>query len=70
MFFISHKSLLIGKGSWYLRRHRRLFMTLKSNTQRAPDPFEIPFNRVIELGIQVEIYLIEPLIAEAFFIAA
>lgn len=54
-FFISHESLIIGKRPWYLRTCGRLFMVLQRNALRAQDQFEIPPNRVIELGTQVEI---------------
>ncbi|MBS0848012.1 low affinity potassium transporter Kup [Citrobacter sp. JGM124] len=54
-FFISHESLIIGKRPWYLRMRGRLFMTLQRNALRAPDQFDIPPNRVVELGTQVEI---------------
>lgn len=54
-FFISHESLIIGKRPWYLRLRGRLFITLQRNALRAPDQFEIPPNRVVELGTQVEI---------------
>lgn len=54
-FFMSHESLIMGKRPWYLRLRGRLFMTLQRNALRAPDQFEIPPNRVIELGTQVEI---------------
>ncbi|WP_261780905.1 KUP/HAK/KT family potassium transporter, partial [Salmonella enterica] len=32
-----------------------LYLLLQRNALRAPDQFEIPPNRVIELGTQVEI---------------
>jgi len=54
-FFMSHESLIIGKRPWYLRLRGRLFIALQRNALRAPDQFEIPPNRVIELGTQVEI---------------
>jgi len=54
-FFMSHESLIIGKRPWYLRLRGKLFMALQRNALRAPDQFEIPPNRVIELGTQVEI---------------
>lgn len=54
-FFMSHESLIIGKRPWYLRLRGKLFMLLQRNALRAPDQFEIPPNRVIELGTQVEI---------------
>ncbi|EOI5730524.1 low affinity potassium transporter Kup [Cronobacter malonaticus] len=55
-FFMSHESLIIGdKRPWYLRLRGKLFLLLQRNALRAPDQFEIPPNRVIELGTQVEI---------------
>ncbi|MTD39237.1 low affinity potassium transporter Kup [Erwinia sp. CPCC 100877] len=54
-FFMSHESLIIGKRPWYLRLRGRLFLLLQRNALRVPDQFEIPPNRVIELGTQVEI---------------
>jgi KUP system potassium uptake protein len=52
---MSHESLIIGKRPWYLRLRGKLFLALQRNALRAPDQFEIPPNRVIELGTQVEI---------------
>lgn len=54
-FFMSQESLMIGKRPWYLRLRGQLFITLQRNALRAADQFEIPPNRVIELGTQVEI---------------
>lgn len=54
-FFMSHESLILGKRPWYLRLRGKLFIMLSRNALRAPDQFEIPPNRVIELGTQVEI---------------
>jgi KUP system potassium uptake protein len=48
-FFMSHESLIIGKP-WYLRLRGKLYLILQRNALRAPDQFEIPPNRVIELG--------------------
>jgi KUP system potassium uptake protein len=53
-FFMSHESLIIGKRPWYLRLRGKLYSCC-SATPCAPDQFEIPPNRVIELGTQVEI---------------
>ncbi|XPE37654.1 KUP/HAK/KT family potassium transporter [Shigella flexneri] len=50
-----HESLIIGKRPWYLRLRGKLYLILQRNALRAPDQFEIPPNRVIELGTQVEI---------------
>ena len=49
-FFMSHESLIIGKRPWYLRLRGKLYLILQRNALRAPDQFEIPPNRVIELG--------------------
>ncbi|MEH2922090.1 low affinity potassium transporter Kup [Samsonia erythrinae] len=54
-FFMSNESLTIGERPWYLRLRGKLFMMLSRNALRAADQFEIPPNRLIELGIQVEI---------------
>ncbi|PWC19408.1 low affinity potassium transporter Kup [Brenneria corticis] len=54
-FFMSNESLTMGKRPWYLRMRGKLFMMLNRNALRAGDQFEIPPNRLIELGIQVEI---------------
>jgi len=53
-FFMSRESLILGKRPWYLRLRGKLFMALQRNALRAPDQFEIPPNRVIELGTQEE----------------
>ncbi|MGM3159774.1 low affinity potassium transporter Kup [Dickeya undicola] len=54
-FFLSNESLMMGSRPWYMRVRGKLFMMLSRNALRAADQFEIPPNRLIELGIQVEI---------------
>jgi KUP system potassium uptake protein len=54
-FFMSHESLILGNRPWYLKARGKLFMALSRNALQAADQFEIPPNRVIELGTQVEI---------------
>ncbi len=54
-FMMSHESLIMSKRPWYLRLRGKLFLALQRNALRASDQFEIPPNRVIELGTQVEI---------------
>ncbi len=55
-FFMRRMSRwIIGKRPWYLRLRGKLYLLLQRNALRAPDQFEIPPNRVIELGTQVEI---------------
>ena len=51
----TNESLILGKRPWYLRLRGKLYLLLQRNALRAPDQFEIPPNRVIELGTQVEI---------------
>ncbi|RTG01687.1 low affinity potassium transporter Kup [Serratia marcescens] len=53
-FFMSRDTLVLGKRPWYLRVRGKVFQLLQRNALRAPDLFEIPPNRVIELGAQVE----------------
>ncbi|MNH19596.1 potassium transport protein Kup [compost metagenome] len=52
---MSHESLILTKRPWYLFLRGKLFIALSRNALRAADQFEIPPNRVIELGTQVEI---------------
>ncbi len=54
-FFMAHESLIMKERPWYLYLRGKLFMLLQRNALRAPDQFEIPPNRVIELGSQVDI---------------
>lgn len=55
-FFMSHESLIIAaKRPWYLHWRGKLYLLLQRNALRAPDQFEIPPNRIVELGTQVEI---------------
>ncbi|KAA8995142.1 low affinity potassium transporter Kup [Affinibrenneria salicis] len=54
-FFMSNETMILGKRPLFMRLRGKLFMMLSRNALRAADQFEIPPNRVIELGIQVEI---------------
>jgi KUP system potassium uptake protein len=54
-FFMAHESLIMKERPWYLYLRGKLFMLLQRNALRAPDQFQIPPNRVIELGSQVDI---------------
>lgn len=58
-FFMSHESLIIGKRPWYLRLRGKLYLILQRNALRAPDQFEIPPNRVIELGTRSRFKLLK-----------
>jgi len=54
-FFMSHEALILGKRPWHHRVRGMLFLTLARNALRSPDLFEVPPNRVIELGTQMDI---------------
>lgn len=54
-FFTSHETLILSKRPWYLFLRGKLFILLSRNALHAPDEFEIPSDRIIELGAQVEI---------------
>ncbi len=54
-FFISRETLILSKRPWYLFLRGKLFIALSRNAMYEPDEFEIPADRVIELGSQVEI---------------
>ncbi|AWK13243.1 low affinity potassium transporter Kup [Candidatus Fukatsuia symbiotica] len=54
-FFMSYESLILTKRPWYLFFRGKLFIVLRRNSLRVSDQFEIPPNRVIELGTQIEI---------------
>ena len=53
-FFLSRDTLVMGKRPWYLRVRGRVFQVFQRNALRAPDLFQIPPNRVVELGGQIE----------------
>ncbi|SQC91988.1 potassium transport protein Kup [Cedecea neteri] len=52
-FFLSRDTLLLGDRPWYLKWRGWMFQILQRNALRAPELFQIPANRVIELGSQV-----------------
>ncbi|WP_085543009.1 low affinity potassium transporter Kup [Cedecea sp. NFIX57] len=52
-FFLSRDTLLLGDRPWYLKGRGWMFQILQRNALRAPELFQIPANRVIELGSQV-----------------
>jgi KUP system potassium uptake protein len=53
-FFLSRETIIATKepGMWLWRE--KLFAFLSRNAQRPTDFFRIPANRVVELGMQVE----------------
>jgi KUP system potassium uptake protein len=54
-YFLSRETIIPGKGRGMAIWRRRLFGTLSRNAQSAMQFFQIPPNRVVELGMQVEI---------------
>jgi KUP system potassium uptake protein len=54
-FFLSRETILPRKGPGMAPWRRRLFATLSRNAQSATAFFHLPPNRVVELGMQVEV---------------
>jgi KUP system potassium uptake protein len=53
-FFLSRETILASKAPGMAMWRERLFSFLSRNAQRPTDFFRIPPNRVVELGMQVE----------------
>ena len=54
-FFLSRETLIPTRRSFFTRLRAALFVLLSKNALRANDFFHIPANRVVELGVQVEV---------------
>jgi KUP system potassium uptake protein len=54
-FFLSRETLLASKKPGMALWRERLFSLLSRNATRPTDFFRIPPNRVIELGMQVQL---------------
>ncbi len=54
-YFLSRETILATKAPGMMMWRERLFAFLSRNAQRPTDFFRIPANRVVELGMQVEI---------------
>lgn len=54
-FFLSRESIVAGRKSQLSPWRRKLFEVMSRNAQGATSFFRLPPNRVVELGIQVEI---------------
>ena len=55
-FFLSHENILLGDKSKNISRLRgALFLWLNKNKTRSSDFFQIPVNKVVELGTQIKI---------------
>jgi KUP system potassium uptake protein len=54
-FFLSSETIVRGSGSLMAPWRQHLFAALSRNAQRATAFFGLPPNRVVELGMQIEI---------------
>ncbi len=54
-FFIARQTVLSHPGEGMAPWRERLFITMSRNARGAADYYQVPFNRVIELGTQVTI---------------
>jgi KUP system potassium uptake protein len=54
-FFISHAVIVAGPNPGMRNWRKRLFMALSKNAMNAAEFFNIPTNRVIEMGTRIEI---------------
>jgi KUP system potassium uptake protein len=54
-FFISHTVIVTGPNPDMMNWRKRLFMALSKNAINAAEFFNIPANRVIEMGTRIEI---------------
>lgn len=54
-FFISHEVIIGVSNSGMMQWRKRLFTTLAKNAMNAAEFFNIPANRVIEMGTRIEI---------------
>jgi KUP system potassium uptake protein len=54
-FFISHEVIIGVTNSGMMQWRKRLFTTLAKNAMNAAEFFNIPANRVIEMGTRIEI---------------
>lgn len=54
-FFLGRESIFVKKGTGLPGLRKRLFILMSHNAQRATEFFNIPPNRVFEIGSQIEI---------------
>jgi KUP system potassium uptake protein len=54
-FFLSRERIITGRAPSMARWRRKLFVAMSRNAASATDFFQIPTNRVVELGTQVEL---------------
>lgn len=54
-FFVSRERVIHTVGEGIVSWREKLFISMQLNTSPASDFFQIPANRVVEMGSQVEI---------------
>jgi len=54
-FFVARQTIIATPGKGMAMWREKLFVTMSRNARNAADYYQIPANRVIELGTQVEI---------------
>ncbi|MEA2599807.1 MAG: system potassium uptake protein [Acidobacteriota bacterium] len=54
-FFLGRETLIPGSHTGMSRWRKKLFAVMARNSQRFTDFFQIPINRVVELGMQVRL---------------
>jgi KUP system potassium uptake protein len=54
-FYLGRETLLIDDSTWFVRWRKRLFAFLARNARSPTELFNLPPNRVVELGAQIQI---------------
>jgi KUP system potassium uptake protein len=54
-FFVSRETIIATVAPGMARWRERLFVSMSKNATKASEFFQIPTNRVVELGTQVEL---------------
>ena len=54
-FFLSRETIVSTERPGMSRLREKLFVWMSKNAMRATDFFQVPTNRVVELGAQVEL---------------
>jgi KUP system potassium uptake protein len=54
-FFVGREALITTNGNSMATWRKKLFDWLSRNARRATDSFALPADRVVELGVQIEI---------------
>ena len=54
-FFLGRELLVVNEKNWFLGIRKKLFRLLSRNSQRVTEYFDIPNDRVFEVGSQIEL---------------